>query len=104
MGAWAAEAGAVRAPVELAAASPPEEVVNIVVSRCSMCHAATPLWEGIAVPPKGIHLDDAAAVARQAEAIRYQTVFTHNMPPNNLTGITDEERAILAAWSPGQPR
>ncbi|MEE7493329.1 urate hydroxylase PuuD [Methylobacterium oryzae] len=85
--------------LELASASPPEEVVGIVLSRCSMCHASEPLWDGIAIAPKGVHLDDAAAIARQVAAIRYQAVDTHNMPPNNLTGITDEERDVLAAWA-----
>src|SRR3546814_11787548 len=33
------------------------EVENVVLSRCSMCHAAEPLWEGVEVPPKGVVLE-----------------------------------------------
>ena len=37
-------------------------------------------------------------IAAFAPAIRMQAVLTHAMPPNNLTEITGEERAILARW------
>jgi uncharacterized membrane protein len=31
---------------------PPSKVVEIVTSRCSMCHAAEPVWDGIQIAPK----------------------------------------------------
>src|SRR6195256_5215684 len=34
-------------------------VADIVSPRCSMCHAAEPVWEGIVTAPKGIMLDQA---------------------------------------------
>ncbi|HEY8565634.1 MAG TPA: urate hydroxylase PuuD [Beijerinckiaceae bacterium] len=75
-----------------------DEAVLAVQSRCSMCHAPQPVWDGIAVAPKGVHLDTPEAIARHAEAIRMQAVLTHAMPPNNLTEMTPEERRTVAAW------
>ncbi|TDH62199.1 cysteine desulfurase [Dankookia rubra] len=79
-------------------AAPPGQVVEIVLGRCSMCHAAEPVWAGIAVAPKGIRLDTPEHIARAAPAIRAQAVMSQAMPPNNITGIEPEERRVLAAW------
>jgi uncharacterized membrane protein len=68
------------------------------MGRCSMCHAAEPVWAGIAVPPKGVRLDTPEHIARAAPAIRAQAVMSQAMPPNNVTGIEPEERRVLAAW------
>lgn len=84
--------------VSVAAATPPEHVVELVMGRCAMCHAAEPAWDGIGVAPKGVRLDSGPAISRQAEAIRRQAVLTHNMPPNNVTEMTPAERAVLATW------
>jgi uncharacterized membrane protein len=63
-----------------------------------MCHAAEPVWAGIAIAPKGIRLDTPDAIARHAEAIRIQAVLTRAMPPNNVTEMTPDERRAVAAW------
>jgi uncharacterized membrane protein len=88
---------------EGAAALTPEpvpfaEVENIVLSRCSMCHAAEPVWEGIAAAPKGVRLDTPEMIRRHAREIRLQATLSHAMPPSNITEIPPEERQILAAW------
>ena len=49
------------ASASAAVPKPPEEVVDIVMSRCSMCHAAVPAWDGIAIAPKGVLLELAAS-------------------------------------------
>lgn len=88
-----------RAPVMLAGLKPPpDEVSNIVAGRCAMCHAPEPTWPGLQIAPKGVWLHEPALIAAQARAIRTQAVMTHAMPPNNLSGITPEERRVLAAW------
>jgi uncharacterized membrane protein len=74
------------------------EVENIVLSRCSMCHAAEPLWEGIPAPPKGVRLDTPQMMRKHAGEIRLQAALTHAMPPGNVTELSQEERRILAAW------
>ncbi len=61
----------------------PQEVVDIVTMRCSMCHAPAPMQE-IGEAPKGVLLDTPEHIARFAPAIRMQAVLTHAMPPNNL--------------------
>ena len=89
------------------AAAPPTEPVSfaqaeeVVLGRCSMCHAAEPGWEGITVAPKGVMLDTPERIALHARDIEFQAVRTHAMPPGNITEITPEERQILAAWLDG---
>jgi uncharacterized membrane protein len=79
--------------------APPAHVADIVIGRCAMCHAAAPFWEGIQIAPKGVMLDTPDAIARWKEAIRLHSVLTHAMPPNNITGMTIEERRQVAAWA-----
>ena len=78
-------------------AKAPPEVVDIVQLRCMMCHAPEPMEE-IGEAPKGVLLDTPEHIARFAPAIRQQAVLTHAMPPNNFSGMTDDERAALARW------
>jgi uncharacterized membrane protein len=74
------------------------EVQRIVSLRCAVCHADAPRQPGIAVAPKGVLLDTAERIQAQAAAIDAQAVRTRAMPIGNLTGMTDDERRILAAW------
>jgi uncharacterized membrane protein len=73
-------------------------VGEIIESRCSMCHAAEPMWAGIASAPKGVLLETQTQIRHQARTIGLQAVFTHAMPPGNITGIEPAERQKLAAW------
>ena len=74
------------------------DVQDIVLSRCSMCHAAEPVWAGIPTAPKGVRLDDAEAIKLHARLIAINAVDSHAMPPGNITEITPAERQVLAAW------
>jgi uncharacterized membrane protein len=82
------------------------EVTDIVISRCSMCHAAAPVWPGIAAAPNGVMLDTPERIRAHARLIDIQTVRSSAMPPGNITEITPEERRALAVWlaagSPGK--
>ena len=90
-------------PVKTAQATTlPKAVDDIVSSRCSMCHAAEPVWTGIASPPKGVLLETSDQINRQRAAIHIQSVLTSAMPPNNITGMTRDERRVLAAWIAGK--
>ncbi len=73
-------------------------VTNIVISRCSMCHASEPVWAGIGAAPKGVMLDDAARIHQHAQLIDINAVRSHAMPPGNITEMTADERRTLAAW------
>ncbi|MEY9559280.1 urate hydroxylase PuuD [Sinorhizobium fredii] len=74
------------------------KVRDTVLGRCSMCHAREPGWEGIIVPPKGVVLESDGDIVEHAREIYLQAGRTHAMPPANVTGITDEERRVLASW------
>ena len=80
------------------AVPPPKNVVDVLATRCGMCHSAEPAQEGIQIAPKGVMFDTPAEIAREADAIRVQAVMTHAMPPNNITEMKPDERAILAGW------
>jgi uncharacterized membrane protein len=74
------------------------QVEDIVMSRCSMCHAAEPVWAGIAVAPKGVLLDTPARIRAHARDIVVASVWSSAMPPSNITHLTPDERQVLAAW------
>jgi uncharacterized membrane protein len=73
-------------------------VQDIVMGRCSMCHAKEPFWPGIPSAPMGVRLDDAAQIKLHARMIAINAVRSHAMPPGNVTEITPQERRLLAAW------
>jgi len=75
-----------------------DDVVEIIVSRCSMCHAAEPLWEGIRVPPKGVKLETEEDVATHAREIYLHSGVSRAMPPGNMTGLEERDRALLVKW------
>jgi uncharacterized membrane protein len=70
----------------------------IVSTRCSMCHAAEPAYEGLARPPKGVMFETDAEIAEHARDIYIQAGRSHAMPPGNVTDVTPEERKVLVAW------
>jgi uncharacterized membrane protein len=69
-----------------------------VLSRCSMCHAAEPVWTGIAAAPKGVMLDTDEHIRVHAPLIEIAAVRSNAMPPGNVTEMTDRERLVLASW------
>ncbi|SHM23551.1 Uncharacterized membrane protein [Paracoccus solventivorans] len=75
-----------------------DEVRDIVLGRCSMCHAAEPGWPGIATAPKRVVLETDAQIARHAREIFLQAGLTDAMPPANVSFIEPQERALLRAW------
>lgn len=75
-----------------------EDVHNIVLGRCSMCHAQEPIWDGIYWAPKGVVLETEADLATQAKAVYLQSGLSHAMPPANLSYMEPQERAAIVAW------
>jgi uncharacterized membrane protein len=73
-------------------------VQDIVTTRCSMCHAAQPVWAGFAHPPKGVMLDTPDRIRAHAKLIGINTVHSSAMPPGNITDLSLAERRTLAAW------
>jgi uncharacterized membrane protein len=74
------------------------DVQPIIAARCVTCHAEHPRFEGLASPPKGVVLETAAQIVAHAAAIRQQAVASRAMPLGNVTQMTDDERARIAAW------
>jgi uncharacterized membrane protein len=83
-------AGKAAAPVAFA------QVEVIVEQRCAVCHSSEPTE--VPSAPLGITFDTPEEIAARADAIRRQAVDAQAMPPGNVTGMTDEERDLLAAW------
>jgi len=75
-----------------------ETVAQTVQSRCSMCHAAEPVWDGLYVAPKGVKLETESQIVAHAYQIYVQSGASHAMPPGNLTNITPQERRQIVEW------
>jgi len=74
------------------------QVADIITSRCSMCHAAEPVWAGIVAAPMGVRLDSDEQIAVHAPLIDVVAVRSNFMPPGNITEMTGDERLTLASW------
>jgi uncharacterized membrane protein len=107
---WAAAAAGIVAIIVLSNAGPAhvekqaagpahfDDVVEIVSSRCSMCHAAEPAYPGIITAPHAVRLDEPAEIYARYRQIGLQAAFSSAMPPGNVSEMTDAERATIAAW------
>ena len=73
-------------------------VKGVIERRCISCHSRTPTDDVFRVAPNGVTFDAAESIRAHAETIRTRVVVLRNMPLGNKTGITDEERALLARW------
>ena len=91
---------AVLGPVaqRFAAAKGFDDVTDIVLGRCSMCHSAQPGWGSLRWAPKGVVLETPEDIARHARAIYLQAGISHAMPPANVSYIEPEERARIVHW------
>jgi uncharacterized membrane protein len=94
----AEEAGLAPAEARFASANGFEAVHDLMLVRCSMCHAREVLWPGLATAPKGVHLETERDVARHAREIYLQAGASRAMPPGNLTWMEPEERRLIAEW------
>ena len=80
------------APNDIAAAETvPLAVTKIIEQHCIMCHGAQ-------VQMKNVRLDSADSLKKNKAMILQQVVITKQMPMNNATGITQDERQIIADW------
>jgi uncharacterized membrane protein len=77
------------------------ELMPVIAQRCSSCHAAKPSYPGFSAAPLGVELDSQAAIEAAAERIYQSTVVTRVMPLGNITGMSDEERELIARWYAG---
>jgi uncharacterized membrane protein len=71
---------------------------EIIAVRCVPCHSLKPSDDTFHSAPLGMMLDTPEQIKTMAPRIKYRAYDLANMPFNNKTQITDEERAELAAW------
>ena len=80
------------------------EVQAIIKTRCTTCHSASPIFEGIDKPPMNIKLETEAEIIKHATQIQKTAVATNSMPLGNATKMTKEERLVIGRWiSSGMP-
>jgi uncharacterized membrane protein len=92
-----ASAAAGSAPV--AAAAPDfTRIQAIITQRCASCHSDKPTQAGFATAPAGMMLQSPELIHQHAAKIFQRAVQTKDMPLANMTQMTDEERADVAAW------
>nr|WP_126154670.1 urate hydroxylase PuuD [Paracoccus haematequi] len=73
-------------------------VSDVVLGRCSMCHAREPVYEGILHAPKGVFLETPQDIAKHALEIYVQAGLTDAMPPANVSFMEPQERAQVIRW------
>jgi len=70
----------------------------VIAQRCQPCHSQYQSDRTFGPAPGGVTFDTPESIARLAERIRVRAVETETMPLANKTGITPEERSLLARW------
>ena len=68
---------------------------EIIVSRCSMCHAKEPLWENMKNAPKLVNLETSTDIINNIDNIYKQSVLSYAMPPGNISFLEDNERSLI---------
>jgi uncharacterized membrane protein len=79
-----------------------EQAFNVIQARCITCHATKPSHPGFSAAPMGVTLDDVSALNGNDQRVYQSVVVTRAMPLANTTGMTDEERELIAAWYSGR--
>ena len=68
---------------------------EIIVSKCSMCHAKEPLWENMKNAPKLVNLETSIDIINNIDSIYKQSVLSYAMPPGNISFLEDNERNLI---------
>jgi uncharacterized membrane protein len=92
------QANLTKKQAELAKAENFDEIVEIVYTRCNMCHAAEPYYDGIVIAPKHVILETELDVLKHARQIYVNSAISHAMPPANLASMEIAERILIAQW------
>ncbi len=67
------------------------QVKSVIEQRCLGCH-------GEQVQMKNVRLDTSQSIKLHAQNVYQQVSVTQQMPMNNATGITPQERQLVASW------
>ncbi len=91
------------APAAVASTDPHDKVefsaVRIVMrQRCSPCHSAKPTDDQWKQAPNNVMFDTPEQIKMYSERIKSRAVISKTMPFGNKTGMTQDERDVLARW------
>jgi uncharacterized membrane protein len=76
-------------------------LMPVIRERCTSCHAQNPEHPAFTTAPLGLVLESEQNLRETAARVYQSVVVTRTMPLGNLTGMTDEERNLLARWHAG---
>ena len=79
------------AKIEQSQAATFVQVKSVIDQHCLSCHGAQ-------VQMKNVRLDTPANIKLNAQNVYQQVSVTQQMPMNNATGITPQERQLVASW------
>ncbi len=68
---------------------------EVIVSKCSMCHAKEPLWENMRNAPKLVNLETSTDIINNIDNIYKQSVLSYAMPPGNISFLEENERSLI---------
>ena len=74
------------------------QVQQIISERCVACHSSSPTHPTAPVPAAGVTFDSPQEISAWSARIYERAVVSSTMPLANTTEMTDDERAVLAAW------
>lgn len=74
------------------------EARTVVNRRCVECHSQQPTNHAFPIAPRGVMLDTARQMKQYARRIEVRVAVERTMPLANMSGMTDEERWVLAHW------
>jgi len=95
---WQQPAPASNAPANVGDKVSFTSVRLVLQERCVPCHSANPTDKSLPAPPPGIRFDTPEEIKTFASRIKARAITQRTMPLNNKTGMTDEERDMLARW------
>jgi uncharacterized membrane protein len=99
LGAWVvALAPGCREATTSAQAPSYAEARAVIEAHCVSCHSEQPSLPAFPIAPMGVLLDTPTQMQQYAERIKARTVLDRTMPLLNKTGMTEDERGLLASW------
>ena len=75
-----------------------QQVTSLIETHCVSCHSRSPSDDIFKAAPLGVVLDSWEDIERYAPQIVRRAAVTKDMPFLNKTGMTEEERRLLAQW------
>ncbi|MBA2539898.1 MAG: urate hydroxylase PuuD [Deltaproteobacteria bacterium] len=74
------------------------KAADIMAKRCTPCHSAAPTDDQFKVAPVNVRFDKPDEIQLMSPRIKARAVDSDQMPFNNKTAMTAQERAELGRW------